>query len=619
MSRFRVFPVLCLAAGLLCVQPRTSEATIYLTVNGEDRDSVELNLGSPPCTIEIQSTDNNAYAAFVGFEWDPLGQFGYTETRPEAGTDSWVEPWVESPLSYGFLVAAGGAPSPGVHFVFWYMPEQHGQVMLGLWDSDLNLVDAVWIAVLYPPDFGACCDKTTGYCNMSYPWECWYTWLGQGSDCSMCQPQQEFGACCDEMSGYCYMSHPWECSYKWLGPGSDCSMCQPPPQQGGCCDQTTGYCQMSYQMNCPYNWLGPGSDCGMCQPPLQPGACCDKCTGNCYVSEIWDCIYDWLGPGTDCSLCVGPPEIKVEIHTVKGSGITEGQIREWIDKANQIDCPDVRFVVDSNHVYEPNTPYDPNKNERCKINIWGLRKCVATADGTDLDYVSGRKGKVVELVPGKTDPCDPNGLNVYIKDSTLAHELNHIFLGPQHSTDPNNKMYADNRRNERGKFRSCNRKGADLTSDQRKKLKEGVVEFGKARDATIGEYGDETYDDVGDVSFEYIDLDWTQGWIESIQNMYLFHLTVQVKTLSFGTYSELGFYIESDNCQSTGQPPEGLDYYMALQPADGQIIFMIYETQWMPLDPTGILYEYTYIDKDANVPPIPAGVRFVSFRQGCMK
>jgi hypothetical protein len=491
------------------VQSGISKAAIYLTVNGADRDVVELELGQP-CSIEIQSTDNTQYGALAGFEWDPRGEFIHTETRPEAGTDAWVEPWgepyVDPPLYCGYVVLTGLDPLPGVHFLFQYTAREpvDTQLELWLWDSiagDFYQVDTVWIVA---------------------------------------------------------------------------------------------------------------------RPPHGPeGACCDKCTGNCHISEIWDCLYDWLGPGTDCSLCKAPPEVKVEIHTVKGSGITEKQIREWIDKASQIDCPDLRFVVDSNHVYEPNTPYDPNKNEECKINIWGLRKCVVTADGTDLDYVSGTKGKVVELIPGKTDPCDPNGLNVYIKDSTLAHELNHIFglthkdsNGIEDLKDPDNKMYPDNDWNKNGKLRSCHRKGTKLEPWQRKILKEGVGKFLKAKDATIGGYGDETYDNIGDVGFEYIDLDWIQGWIEWIQNTYLLHLTTQVRIVSFETYSELGFYIESDNCQATGQPPEGFDYYLALQPANEQITFLMYDTDWVPLDPAGIVYEYTYIDKDANVPPIPAGVRF---------
>jgi hypothetical protein len=37
------------------------------------------------------------------------------------------------------------------------------------------------------------------------------------------------GACCDALTGNCFISTEWDCSYTWLGPGTDCSMCEPLP------------------------------------------------------------------------------------------------------------------------------------------------------------------------------------------------------------------------------------------------------------------------------------------------------------------------------------------------------------------------------------------------------
>jgi hypothetical protein len=576
--------------------------------------------------------------AFVGFQdASPLGTFDYLYTNPEAGTLATVDLWNELPFSLAYLVAAAdlppGTPSQGVHFVFQYTAATPGQVMLGLWDDNLNFVDAVSITVM-SEEFGACCDWLTGNCYMSEEGDCPYAWLGAGSDCTMCQHwgfccepdgscypaspggcpgewvtdcgmcgggPQESGACCDQMTGNCYISYPWDCPYTWLGPYTDCSMCAP-PEQGACCNTQTGECYISDEGSCPFTWLGAGTDCSLCAF----GACCDKCTGTCYISQKWACPLTWLGPGTNCSSCKAPPKIKVEIHTVKGSGITEGQIREWINKANQIDCPDAMFVVDSNHVYPPDTPYDPTKNneEKCRVNIWGVKK-----NPGSLPDVSYQEEKVISLVPG-------DGTNIRIKDSTLSHELNH-YLGLTHKKqngiddldDPENKMYPDNRW-VAGVLKSCHRTGTKLEEWQRKKIKEKAEERVKASDAVTGGYGDEIYDNIGDVGFEYIDLDWMQGWIEWIQNVYLLHLTAQVGMLSFENYSEVGFYIESDNCQSTGQPPEGLDYYLAFQPENEQIIFMIYDTDWTPLDPEGISFEFTYINPDVNLPPIPSGVKF---------
>ncbi len=331
--------------------------------------------------------------------------------------------------------------------------------------------------------------------------------------------------------------------------------------------------------------------------------------GDCKVDdkELEMISNDWLMPPQ----ATKAGEIKVEIHIVKGSGITEEQIREQIKKANEVDDPNAKFVVTSVHIYEPNTPYDANCNEKCKVNIWGLKKNPwdkRFPDKVDPN-VSAQWGKVVILVPG-------DGNNTLIQPSTGAHELNH-FLGLDHNdvnnnpiTDPNNKMYPDNDWEPNGVLKSGHRKGTKLEEWQRKKMEKGAKKCQKGSDAVLSGYGDETYDNVGDVSFEYIDLNWMLGWMEWIQDMYVLHLTAQVDLLSFENYSEIGFYIESDSNQSTGQPPEGLDYYVALQPSYNQIKFERYDTHWIPLDTNGISFEFAYINPDVNLPPIPSGVKF---------
>jgi len=313
-----------------------------------------------------------------------------------------------------------------------------------------------------------------------------------------------------------------------------------------------------------------------------------------------------------------PNVVKVQVHIVNGSGLTESQVRNALAKANMADANAARFVVDSNHYYsDPNaTAADANKNEPNKINIWAVPKCTVTGEPNN---VSGQQGSIIELVdPNATkDPCDPNSSKVFMKDSTLAHELNHA-LGLDHNkpdgtpiTDPENKMYPDNSTHGGTEPRhSCHRTGIKLEPWQRQKIAQSKML--KAKDAVERGYGGDIYDSVGDVISEYIDLNWSQGWSQWVANTCMFYVTAQVRVLSFAAYSEIGFYIESDNNFSTGQPPEGLDYYVALQPADNQISLWMFEMGygWVSLDPNGITYELTYTSKDADVPPVPSGVRF---------
>ncbi|MBW8002264.1 MAG: hypothetical protein FVQ80_09610 [Planctomycetes bacterium] len=172
-------------------------------------------------------------------------------------------------------------------------------------------------------------------------------------------------------------------------------------------------------------------------------------------------------------------------------------------------------------------------------------------------------------------------------------------------------MYPDNHYDANGVLKSGNRKDTQLTADQRNKMRLGAVPF--AHDAMDNGRGGEVYDDARDVSNNYIDLHWAQLWIEWIGGRYIFHMTAQVDVPSFVYPSEIGFYIESDNDETTGQPPEGLDYYLAFQPHSGQIIFMQYnpDCSWMPstLPPEAITHELTYAHSDSTLAPVPIGVQ----------
>ncbi len=304
--------------------------------------------------------------------------------------------------------------------------------------------------------------------------------------------------------------------------------------------------------------------------------------------------------------------VKVQIHTVQGGKVTEANLIEGIKAANQADGPYIRFVIDSNHVHRPgSTPKDANLNDKGRINIWGLDKCVVTGEP---NYISGQTGNIIEIVPG-FKPSGPNDPNVWLKPSTLAHEIDHILLGPAHSDDPNNKMYPDNEEDENGVYHSCHRKGMQLTPEQIQKLKDTNVPY--AQNAVHIGIGAEDFDVVGDVPFPGLDIFWTQGWMEWIHGEHIVHLSVEYDVVSFFDLpgADGGFLINSDGDPATGQPPDGMDCFLAYSPHMNEIIFQKYDSMmgiWLNMPPEGISYELMYVSKDANVPPKETGVKFTA-------
>ena len=305
--------------------------------------------------------------------------------------------------------------------------------------------------------------------------------------------------------------------------------------------------------------------------------------------------------------------VKVQIHTTVGGPITEAQIREWINVANSIDGPNIVYVVDSNHVHPPGTkPNDPNVNDKGRFNIWGLPRCVVTGEP---NYVSGGQfgSGIIELVPGVV-PAGANDPNVKIKPSTLAHELNEL-QGLPHSDDPNNKMYPDNSTHGGTEPRhSCHRKGTNLTPEERKILEDSNLPY--IQYAVLSGAGDEVYDISGDVTDPNIDLFWTQGWLEWVRGQHIIHLTAEVDVVSFfDVWYEIGFYMNSDGDEATGEGYEGLDCYLAYNPGLGLIIFQRYDNLgggWISqMPPEGISCELTYTSKDADIPPTASGVTFI--------
>jgi hypothetical protein len=116
--------------------------------------------------------------------------------------------------------------------------------------------------------------------------------------------------------------------------------------------------------------------------------------------------------------------------------------------------------------------------------------------------------------------------------------------------------------------------------------------------------GTDPADPVGDVPASSIDLSFVETWAERIDGTWVLHFSLVVASFT-NTTCELGFLIESDSNLHTGEHPEGIDYYVALNPAQNAVIFKRYDLNWTYLDPTGINDSYSYECLDAINPGVP--------------
>ena len=147
--------ILVFALSMMVWPASMACGAIFLTVNGQNVDSIVLEHGQS-CTVEVGSLfDTGPYEAHVGFDNGlVLGSFSHLETRPEAGDRARVEEYDE-PAFYGYYIRAYGLlqqPAPGIHFVFEYVAQQPGETDLKLYDETFTtLIDSVHIVIEPPP------------------------------------------------------------------------------------------------------------------------------------------------------------------------------------------------------------------------------------------------------------------------------------------------------------------------------------------------------------------------------------------------------------------------------------------------------------------------------------
>jgi len=319
-----------------------------------------------------------------------------------------------------------------------------------------------------------------------------------------------------------------------------------------------------------------------------------------FSANLLNVTYGKENPSSLGTLLQPQEKIRIEVvkHIVKDSGITEDSITYWLMLANHTYGCSLIFVQVDTYYHEG---YDNSKNNAGKINIWAVPSTTKTADDPNGDISEATQGgNEVKLTDG-------DGANIYIKDSTLSHELGHNFgLRDTTTLGDSNIMRPDNDWNATaGKVTSCHRTGTDVTDDQQKKVRESAKRF-CAKEAGRGQ---DVYDAVGNPIGAFMDITWAEGWAEYAVTTWTLHLTLNVLSFSNVSYW-LGFLIESDNDTATGEPLEGIDYIVSFNPANNLVNFSRYDVGWTPLDPTDITHEFTYHWEDLDAPPIINGISF---------
>jgi hypothetical protein len=153
MKSTKMLTILVLALGLMVWPASVAEGAQSLTVNGEDVNSITLEVGQP-CTVEVVSDDTKSYEDYVGFDSGVVrGTFLHVKTMRAAGDSAFVTK-IADPFFYGHgLTAAGKDRRAGVHFVFKYEAQQVGETDLKLYANNRPpsggpLLDSVHITVI---------------------------------------------------------------------------------------------------------------------------------------------------------------------------------------------------------------------------------------------------------------------------------------------------------------------------------------------------------------------------------------------------------------------------------------------------------------------------------------
>jgi hypothetical protein len=318
------------------------------------------------------------------------------------------------------------------------------------------------------------------------------------------------------------------------------------------------------------------------------------------------------------SVVVAKTVVKVAKHVVKGSGVTPQQMEDQFKKYKAVwDSPQVEHkqvggVDEVNNVDEGRV--------KGAINIYGTPRGAGPRGNAGICY-DRRFIEIGPNCPNDTGAHEGGHWGGANPDDT-NHPDNHgtpkgfYPIGPN-SVDPNYSGYdtngdgkADANDANNIMFPGTGRKGSNVDPNQRKRYEENMKKWAESQKATEAERGKELKDAKHDVP-PPSDISETVVWGLGTNEMdYTLHFEVLMEpNLMPGI--RVGFYLETDQSCTTGEPPEGLDYYVGYDTDVGETIFQKYEPAgggWVTM-PMGVVEsELEYIHFDAPYPSIPLGV-----------
>ena len=304
--------------------------------------------------------------------------------------------------------------------------------------------------------------------------------------------------------------------------------------------------------------------------------------------------------------------VKVAKHIVKGSGVTKEDLEEQFKKIKETwDSADVTHVQVGG-VDEVN---DVNEGKVAgAINIYGTPLKVNPPGNPGICYNRSH------IVIGPNAPNDtgahetghwndatPDDCNTEHGDPCGTYPGDANYMG--YDTNGNGQIDPNDSNNIM--FPGTGRTGSETDPNQKKRYGDNAKKWVEAQNAIAAERGGDAPDTVGDAEHSIIDITNTAVWgIGTSFDDYQMSFKILLQEFPFmAEPATLGFYIESDQSCETGEPPEGIDFYVGYNTMYGEPVLQIFEGGWIDLDPSMVEVEMQYMEFDGPFEPIPIGIK----------